>query len=154
MGRYCTRALKKLKVKSSAGDEAGWAAAIQHSYISVFSGLTLMALSNLWKTDSVVMHCVWPCVLPPVCVDGLTVNWAIADNVNKWVAGSQWDVTSAVCMCSCVVSSSTRWWLEADLIGWGSQHNGASIFSPRASCCPLLWCLHEYKLVRCRCIEL
>lgn len=75
MGQYCTRALKKLKVKSSAGDEAGWAAAIQHSYISVFSGLTLMALSNLWKTDSVVMHC--------VCVDGLTVNWAIADNVNK-----------------------------------------------------------------------
>lgn len=61
---------------------------------SVFSSPSLLAWSKLWKNDSAVLHCVWPCVLPPVCIDGLALNRAIADNVNKWVAGSRWNVSS------------------------------------------------------------
>ncbi len=45
---------------------------------------------------------------------------------------------------------STSCWLETELIGWSSQHNGASRFSLRASCCPPSCCLHKHKLVRSR----
>lgn len=46
---------------------------------------------------------------------------------------------SAVCVCVYMQlrrRRSKRCWLEAELIGWGSLHNGASRFTPGASCVP------------------